>query len=63
MVDDLEAFARQLENRGYDSLTLETQVFPDETHNSVFPAAITRGLRWLFRDDWIFEQALTRRSQ
>ena len=51
MVDDLEAFARQLESRGYDSLTLDTEVFANETHNSVFPVAITRGLRWLFSED------------
>ncbi len=47
----LESFARRLESRGYDSLTLDTEVFADETHNSVFPVAITRGLPWLFPEE------------
>ena len=51
MVEDLEALAGRLESRGYPSLILETLVFPDETHNSVFPAALTRGLLWLFRPE------------
>jgi len=51
MVKDLEALAGRLESRGYPSLILETLVFPDETHNSVFPAAHTRGLLWLFRPE------------
>lgn len=51
MVDDVEAFARQIESRQYPGLTLEIEVFPDETHNSVFPAAISRGLRRLFQTD------------
>lgn len=51
MVDDLQSFARRLEGRGYDNLTLDIEVFADETHNSVFPVAITRGLRWLFSEE------------
>ncbi len=50
MVEDLEAFARQLRRRKYPGLELETQVFSGETHNSIFPAALTRGLRRLFEE-------------
>ncbi len=50
MVEDLERLARRLRARNYPRLELATQVFPDENHNSVFPAALTRGLRWLFEE-------------
>lgn len=49
LADDLESFAKKLAGRGYPSLELESRLFPDETHNSVFPSAFTRGIRWLFR--------------
>ncbi len=48
MVDDLERLAAKLGQRDYPNLTIETHVFPGETHNSVFPGAFTRGIRWLF---------------
>ncbi|GJM27051.1 MAG: esterase [Phycisphaerae bacterium] len=44
MVDDLEAFGEQLDSYGYPELNITTHVFPGETHNSVYPSAITRGL-------------------
>ncbi len=44
MVDDLEVFGQQLLSYGYPNLKITTQIFPDETHNSVYPAALTRGL-------------------
>lgn len=50
MVDLLDRFADRLRQRQYPHLALETQVFADETHNSVFPAAFTRGIRWLFSE-------------
>jgi predicted alpha/beta superfamily hydrolase len=50
MVDDLHRLAEMLRSRGYPGFELETQVFDDETHNSVFPAAFTRSIRWLARD-------------
>ncbi len=50
MVEDLERLARQIRGRNYPRLELETQIFPDEGHNSVFPAALSRGLRWLFEE-------------
>jgi hypothetical protein len=48
MVADLEAFAARLRGRGYEGLELETEVFEEDTHNSVFPMALTRGVRFLF---------------
>lgn len=48
MIDDLQELARRLRARNYQGLVLNNQVFPDETHNSIFPAALTRGLRVVF---------------
>ncbi len=50
MVEDLERLAQRLKGRSYASLELMTRVFPDEDHDSVFPAAFARGLRRLFED-------------
>lgn len=47
MVDDLQEFARRLENARPNTQVIQ-HVFEDETHNSVFPAAFTRGLRQVF---------------
>jgi uncharacterized protein len=47
MVRDLEQFARQVEQRGYAGLSTRAHVFEDENHNSVFPSALSRGLRFL----------------
>lgn len=48
MVEDLQELVRRLRARSYHGLVLNSQVFPDETHNSIFPAALTRGLRFIF---------------
>lgn len=48
MVDDLHRMAQRLQSHSYPDLTITTQVFDQETHNSVFPAALTRGLRAVF---------------
>ncbi len=45
MVENLEEFAGTLSGRGYPSLELTSHVFPDETHTSVLPATLSRGLR------------------
>lgn len=37
-----------LQKREYENLALGSQVFQDETHVSVFPAAFTRGVRFLY---------------
>jgi hypothetical protein len=48
MVGDLRAFTRSLGEREYPSLALRWMVFDDETHNSVFPALLGKGLRYVF---------------
>jgi uncharacterized protein len=47
MVHDLRRFARQVQRRGYEGLSTRAHVFDDENHNSVFPAALSRGLMFL----------------
>lgn len=46
MVRDLQAMDHVLASRHYKSLTVQTLVIPDEDHLTVFPAVITRGLKW-----------------
>lgn len=46
MIADLRAFETLLRERRYRSLRIDTSVVPDEDHLGVYPAAITRGLRW-----------------
>jgi predicted alpha/beta superfamily hydrolase len=48
MVSDLEKLTHRLGNRGYPNLKVESVVFPDEHHVTVFPAALSRGLVRLF---------------
>ena len=50
MVVDLERYAATLRSRRYAGLALQTRVLQDETHNSVFPMALTKGLRWIYQD-------------
>ena len=46
MVRDLQAMEHVLASRGYKSLDVTSIVIPDEDHLTVFPAVITRGLKW-----------------
>jgi predicted alpha/beta superfamily hydrolase len=46
MVRDLQALAHVLESRRYRSLDVQTTIIDDEDHLTVFPAVITRGLKW-----------------
>lgn len=46
MVRDLQAMEHVLASRGYKSLEVTSIVIPDEDHLTVFPALITRGLKW-----------------
>lgn len=48
MVSDLDAFTDRLRSRGFPSLKLTAVTFDDETHNSVFPALLGKGLRYVF---------------
>jgi len=41
---------QRLDKHAYPSLVLETRVFEGETHPSVFPFALTKGIRFLFAD-------------
>ena len=47
LVRDLQQFAGLLESQHYPDLQLQTTVFPNEDHMTVFPLAITRGLQWV----------------
>ncbi|XMB86045.1 alpha/beta hydrolase-fold protein [Mycoplasmatota bacterium WC44] len=49
MVDNVEKLADVLRGRNYPSLELVTHIFENETHLSVIPATMSRGLRELFR--------------
>lgn len=46
MVADVLDFEKRLRGRGYPGLEIRSMVIEDEDHLSVFPASITRGLRW-----------------
>lgn len=48
IVSRLERLADTLSSRGYPGLRLTHRVFSDESHMSVFPAALSRGLVVLF---------------
>jgi uncharacterized protein len=48
MVSNLDGLVARLRARRYESLELSHQVFADEHHTSVFPAALTRGLVKLY---------------
>ncbi len=43
-----DRFVKQLQRRKYKNLKLIECVFDNETHNSIFPAALSRGLREVF---------------
>ncbi len=45
MVDHQKQFVNQIKSRSYKGLKISSHVFRGETHNSVFPAALSRGLR------------------
>jgi len=48
MVSNLYEFDATLRGRKYPNLRLAMDVFPQETHNSVFAGSLTRGLRTVF---------------
>jgi predicted alpha/beta superfamily hydrolase len=48
MVSQMNQFVKKLKSRKYKNLKIDSYVFPHETHNSVFPAALSRGLRVVF---------------
>lgn len=48
MITNMQILAKTLQDRGYDSLELRTHVFEDETHLSVIPTTMSKGLRAVF---------------
>jgi uncharacterized protein len=51
MVTDLQAFVHTLEKRRYEGLRLRSYVFDGETHVSVIPGTISKGLRFIYAGD------------
>jgi ferri-bacillibactin esterase len=47
LIGNARLMAERLKGRGYPSLDVTFQLFPDESHTSVVPVAFTRALRWL----------------
>ncbi len=47
-------FVNKLDSRDYANLKIYGHILPDETHTSVMPAAISKGLRYVF-DQWELE--------
>lgn len=48
MVDDMKMFTNLLPTKVGKSLSIKSVIFPDENHDTVFPAALTRGLQFVF---------------
>lgn len=48
MVEVIEPFVEKLSSRAYPSLDLTLHIFPGETHGSVPPMTVSRGLRVVF---------------
>jgi uncharacterized protein len=46
LVKDMQTMQRNLRSRHYPSLRVDAQVVADEDHFTVFPSAVSRGLRW-----------------
>lgn len=49
MVSNMKKMAILLQSRNYTGLTVETHVFPDETHQSCIPSSIMRALTVLYK--------------
>jgi predicted alpha/beta superfamily hydrolase len=49
MVRNMKKMNGLLKSRNYPGLTIETHVFPDETHQSCLPSSIMRALRVLYK--------------
>jgi len=50
-VDDVYNLAQVLQDRQYANLEIYTAVFDDESHNSIFPTFITRGILTVYKED------------
>jgi len=50
IVKDVPRLFDRLENRNFKGLSLGGGLLEDETHRTIFPNAVTRGLRFVFKD-------------
>ncbi len=50
IVKDVPRLIDRLESRSYEGLSLGGGLLEDETHRTIFPNAVTRGLRFVFKD-------------
>jgi hypothetical protein len=48
LVTDLRVFINRVERRKYKGLEFQVHFFEDETHLSVVPATISKGLRFVY---------------
>ncbi|KAF9657794.1 alpha/beta hydrolase-fold protein [Tenacibaculum sp. ZH5_bin.1] len=48
MVSDMNTLEERLKSRAYKNLTVNSIVFPNEDHETVYPTFITQGLLWAF---------------
>lgn len=51
VIEPWKRFNAQLESRVYLGLRFRAEAFEGETHISVFPVALTHGLKWLFKEE------------
>lgn len=50
MIELMDRMVAQIESHGYEGLSLDHYLFEQETHASIWPAAISRGLRSVFNE-------------
>jgi predicted alpha/beta superfamily hydrolase len=50
IVRDVPRMIKRLQNRGYEGLELGGGLLEDETHRTIYPNAVTKGLRFVFKD-------------
>jgi predicted alpha/beta superfamily hydrolase len=50
IVNDVPRMIDRLESRSYTGLALGGRLLEDETHRTIFPNAVTKGLRFVFKD-------------
>jgi len=50
MVDLHDRFVAQMASHNYEGLSLDSYIFADDTHASIWPAAFTRGVRSVFNE-------------
>lgn len=50
IIEDLSRLEKLLKKRNYEGLAYRVRFFPDETHRTVFPIAVSHGLRFVFEE-------------